>query len=260
VGNTVRCAWPRMVATCTEERSAAKIFRDVSYCHKAKDAHRGQAAACLRALSGGNKQSRARVAGVALGFCPTRAWLSLAEGALPMTNSRKIITAALAATMAITTLSISTPASAWGRYGGGWGHRHWGSGWGYRHAGWRPTWGYGRWGYAGRRPGWGYGRWGYGGMALGAAASYPYNYGSYGSYGSAYPSGCGSYGSGNYGNYGYSGSGNYGYSGAGYSAPVANEGYYCATSEKTCLLNEPGWLGTGCSCKVLGGRARGIVE
>ena len=102
---------------------------------------------------------------------------------------------------------------------------------------------------------WGYGRWGYGGMALGAAASYPY---SYGYYGSAYPSGC--YGSGNYGNYGYSGSGNYGYSGAGYSAPVANEGYYCATSEKTCLLNEPGWLGTGCSCKVPGGRARGIVE
>ena len=49
----------------------------------------------------------------------------------------------------------------------GLGHRHWGSGWGYRHAGWRPTWGYGRWGYAGQRPGWGYGRWGYGGMALG---------------------------------------------------------------------------------------------
>ncbi|RTL81290.1 MAG: hypothetical protein EKK29_18250 [Hyphomicrobiales bacterium] len=163
-----------------------------------------------------------------------------------MTNSRKIITAALAATMTIATLSIATPASAWGRYGGGWGHRHWGSGWGYRHAGWRPTWGYGRWGYAGMRRGWGYGRWGYGGVALGAAASYPY---SYGYYGSAYPSACGNYGS-----------GTYGYSGASYSAPVASEGYYCATSEKTCLLNEPGWLGTGCSCKVPGGRARGIVE
>lgn len=175
-----------------------------------------------------------------------------------MTNSRKMLTAALAAAMVLGTLAVSTPASAWGRYGGGWGRGHWGSGWGYRHAGWRPTWGYGRWGYAGMRrgwgygrwgyaglrPGWGFGRWGYGGAALGAAASYPY---SYGYYGSASPSGCGYYGSGSY-------------SGASYSTPAASEGYYCATSEKTCLLNEPGWLGTGCSCKVPGGRARGTVE
>lgn len=116
-----------------------------------------------------------------------------------MTNSRKIMTAALAAMMAIAMLSISTPASAWGRCGGNWG---------------------------------------YYGMALSAAASYPY---SYGYYGSAYPSG-------------------YGYYGAAYPAPVATEGYYCATPVKTCLLNEPGWLGTGCSCKVSCGRARGIVE
>ncbi|TLG77992.1 hypothetical protein [Methylocystis sp. B8] len=121
-----------------------------------------------------------------------------------MTNSRKIMTAALAAMMAIIMLSISTPASAWGRCGGDWGQRGWG----------------------------------YDGMALGAAASYPY---SYGYYGSAYPSG-------------------YGYYGAAYPAPVATEGYYCATPVKTCLLNEPGWLGTGCSCKVSCGRARGIVE
>lgn len=256
MGNTVRYACPSRVATCIEEcsRSAAKIFRDVSYCNKAKDAHRGQAATCLRAFTGRERAKRGSRCRGGVGALSNKG-LNLAEGVLPMTNSRKIITAALAAAMTITTLSISTPASAWGRYGGGWGHRHWGSGWGYRHAGWRPTWGHGRWGYAGMRRGWGYGRWGYaglrprwgyGGMALGAAASNPY---SYGNYGSAYPSGCGNYGS-----------GSYGYSGASYSAPVASEGYYCATSEKTCLLNEPGWLGTGCSCKVPGGRARGTVE
>jgi hypothetical protein len=41
---------------------------------------------------------------------------------------------------------------------------------------------------------------------------------------------------------------------------VAGSGNYCATSVKTCLLNEPGWLGTGCSCRVHGGRARGFVQ
>lgn len=128
-----------------------------------------------------------------------------------MRNSRKIITAALA-TMALTMLSISIPASAWARCDGGWGPH----------------------------------QWGYDGMALGAAASDPH---SYGYYGAAYPSECG-----------YYGSGNYGYYGAAYSAPVANEGYHCVTPVKTCLLNEPGWLGTGCSCKVSCGRARGIVE
>lgn len=128
-----------------------------------------------------------------------------------MTNSRKIFAAALAATMAITVLSLSTPASAWGR--------------------------------CGPRP------WGYDGMALGAATSLPY---SYGYYGSAYPSGIGYYGS--------AYPSGYGYYGAASPAPVASEGYYCATPVKTCLLTEPGWLGTGCSCKVSCGRARGIVE
>lgn len=119
-----------------------------------------------------------------------------------MTTSRKIMTAALAATFAITMLSISSPASAWHRCGRGLGP-------------------------------------GYYGMALGAAATSPYNYGYYGS---AYPSG-------------------YGYYGAATSTPVvASEGYYCATGVKTCLLREPGWLGTGCSCAVSCGRARGIVE
>ncbi|MCL2384854.1 MAG: hypothetical protein FWC84_03380 [Alphaproteobacteria bacterium] len=41
---------------------------------------------------------------------------------------------------------------------------------------------------------------------------------------------------------------------------VAGPGNYCATSVKTCALREPGWLGTGCSCKVPGGYARGFVK
>lgn len=41
---------------------------------------------------------------------------------------------------------------------------------------------------------------------------------------------------------------------------VAASGNYCATPVRTCLLYEPGWLGTGCSCRVYGGHARGTVE
>ena len=37
-------------------------------------------------------------------------------------------------------------------------------------------------------------------------------------------------------------------------------GNYCATSVRTCLLQEPGVLATGCSCHIPGGIARGIVE
>ena len=110
----------------------------------------------------------------------------------------------------------------------------------YRHYGWHRGWHYG-W-----HRGW-----------------YPHSYYSYGygyPYGYAYPYG-----------YGY---------GAGLAAAataplalaadateplvtgrsVAAAGNYCATPMKTCLLQEPGWLGTGCSCKVEGGRARGTVE
>jgi hypothetical protein len=49
----------------------------------------------------------------------------------------------------------------------------------------------------------------------------------------------------------------------GYSAPVevvVPSGNYCATSVRTCLLREPGVLGTGCSCHIPGGIARGLVE
>jgi len=48
-------------------RPTAKFFRDVSDRHKAKDAHRGRAAAYLRALTGGNKQSGACVIRVGVG-------------------------------------------------------------------------------------------------------------------------------------------------------------------------------------------------
>ena len=41
---------------------------------------------------------------------------------------------------------------------------------------------------------------------------------------------------------------------------AAGSGNYCATAVRTCLLYELGWLGTGCSCKVYGGRARGFVQ
>ena len=41
---------------------------------------------------------------------------------------------------------------------------------------------------------------------------------------------------------------------------VAGSGNYCATPVRTCLLYEPGWLGTGCSSQVSGGHARGFVQ
>lgn len=63
-----------------------------------------------------------------------------------------------------------------------------------------------------------------------------------------------------WGYYGYSAPTYYGYSAPVVSAgAVAADGNYCATSVKTCLLYEPGWLGTGCSCRVPGGYARGTV-
>lgn len=111
-----------------------------------------------------------------------------------MTKMRKLITSALAATMLVGSISVATPAAAWGRfgYGGGWarpgfGHYGWGGGWG---GGWRRGWG-GGWGYGGTAAA------GLlGGLALGtvAAASpwgyggYGYPYGGYGYYGAAYPS------------------------------------------------------------------------
>jgi hypothetical protein len=125
--------------------------------------------------------------------------------------------------------------------------------------GMRPGFGGGAWRAGVARPGWGggygwrgryayparyygYGRRGYypyaglaAGLALGAAASYPY--------------------------YGY------GYGGYDYPAYPAYESYpvraelggYCETRVKTCTLINPSSIGAGCSCRVAGGRARGIV-
>jgi hypothetical protein len=80
--------------------------------------------------------------------------------------------------------------------------------------------------------------WGYagagliGGLAIGAlASSYPYDNG-----------------------YGY------GYDAGAYSYPVSGGfGNYCQTSVKTCQLYDPAAVGVGCSCRVPGGRAGGVV-
>ncbi len=46
-----------------------------------------------------------------------------------------------------------------------------------------------------------------------------------------------------------------------YDDYVEDVGYgeYCATRVKTCELYDPAPLGSGCSCRVRGGRARGVV-
>jgi hypothetical protein len=88
---------------------------------------------------------------------------------------------------------------------------------------------YGR--YYGRYPYYGnyYGGWGWGlatGAAIGAAATYPYY------------------------NYPYST----------YQTPVASAGAYCVTAVRTCVLTSSAPVGTGCSCRAAGGRARGTVQ
>ena len=98
-----------------------------------------------------------------------------------MKNSRKLLTTALAATMLVGALSVATPASAWSRWGGGWGGGGFGRHWGYG-GGW------GRGAYWGSGAGLGLGVAGLAtGLALGAGAS-PYGYYGSGYYGAAYPS------------------------------------------------------------------------
>ena len=110
------------------------------------------------------------------------------------------------------------------------------------------------------------GDWGYGGRYPNYGGRYPYYRGRYPYYGGGYPY---------YGNY-YGGWGwglasgavigaaatypyyNYPYST--YQTPVSSTvGGYCATSVRTCALTSAAPVGTGCSCRVSGGRARGTV-
>ena len=88
--------------------------------------------------------------------------------------------------------------------------------------------------YGGRYPYYGnyYGGWGWGtglatGAVIGAAATYPYY------------------------NYPYST----------YQTPVSSTvGGYCVTAVRTCALTSAAPVGTGCSCRTSGGRARGTVQ
>jgi hypothetical protein len=45
-----------------------------------------------------------------------------------------------------------------------------------------------------------------------------------------------------------------------YQTPVASAGGYCVTPVRTCALISPAPIGTGCSCSIRGGRARGTVQ
>lgn len=115
----------------------------------------------------------------------------------------------------------------------------WGGGWrgGWHGAGFYPRrpWGWGGY-YPYRRYWGGYPYWGVGaGLAtaavIGAAAGYPgYGYPAYGY--PVYPA---------------------------YEVLPAASGGQCSTAVKICTLYEPGPIGTGCSCRVPGGRARGVV-
>lgn len=117
----------------------------------------------------------------------------------------------------------------------------------------------GNWRYGGRYPYYG-GRYPYYGRYAGR---YPYYGGYYPYYGaglvtgsiigaaaSAYP-----YYSEPYYSYPY-----YSYPYATYQTPIASgEGAYCATSVRICALTNTAPIGTGCSCRTAGGRARGSV-
>src|SRR5208283_4094117 len=129
-------------------------------------------------------------------------------------------------------LLASGPAEArWGGggfHGGGWGGHGFAGGWG--HGGW----GHGGWGWGHR--GWGYGGWGLAGLGLGlglAGLDYGYDYPGYG------------------------------YAAAplvtGRSMAIGGMGGYCSTPVRTCELYQASFIGNGCSCRVVGGHARGVV-
>ena len=88
---------------------------------------------------------------------------------------------------------------------------------------------------------------GLGVLTGGAFADDAYTYGAY-RYGPAY---------------GYEGYAGYpAYTPVTYGAPAADWseiGQYCSTPVKTCELYSPAQVGSGCSCRIEGGRARGAV-
>jgi len=130
-----------------------------------------------------------------------------------------------------------------GWHGGGWHGRGISTGWrgGYWRGGWhgaglyrRPYWGGGyypyrrHWGWGGGYPYWGVASGLAAAATLGAVAAYPtYAYPTY-----AYPV---------------------------YEVETSAIGGQCSTPVRICTLIDPAPLGTGCSCRVPGGRARGIV-
>jgi hypothetical protein len=172
----------------------------------------------------------------------------------------------VAASVAPLLFAAATDASAQYRYGGGFRGGGWhGGGWHGGGGGWygrgigvragypgyRAGWGWrgGGWHGAGfyRRPyGWGgyypYRRWGWGGYpywgvgaglataaVIGAAASYPaYAYPAYPAY-------------------------------QVYEVDASAIGGQCSTPVRICTLYDPAPLGTGCSCRIPGGHARGVV-
>ncbi len=93
-------------------------------------------------------------------------------------------------------------------------------------------------------------------------------YRGYGAYGaSAYPGYYQGYGWGGYGDGGWWGPVAAASAILPFAAAATQVGYsdvslggYCATPEKTCELYSAAQIGTGCSCRVPGGHARGLVE
>ena len=147
-------------------------------------------------------------------------------------------------------LLASGPAEA--RWGGGGFH---GGGWGGH--GFAGGWGHGGWGWGHR--GWGYGGWGLAGLGLGlglASLDLRLRLPGYPDYGYGYGYGNPGYASG----YGYPG---YGYAAAplvtGRSVAIGGMGGYCSTPVRTCELYQASYIGNGCSCRVVGGHARGVV-
>jgi hypothetical protein len=110
----------------------------------------------------------------------------------------------------------------------------------------------------GRFGGWGWGGWGYPYADCGYWGS---DYCGYGYPGYAYGYGYPDY----YGyNYGYPATGPGGYYAAaplvtGRSVAAGQLGGYCTISVKACELHHPSYIGDACSCRVPGGRARGLL-